>query len=102
MPASAIAGPSDDERAGEDEAVTVVAAGVSGEAVVAGAELRGRAAGGTAALLRACADVGCDEVSRAKSFPMFRATSQPDKSNSPIPTVCLITPLIVIIFAQCL
>jgi hypothetical protein len=44
----------------------------------------------------ACAAVGCEEVSRAKSSRMFRAASQPDKSNSPIATMCLTRLLIVI------
>jgi len=78
----------------------VVEAGASGEAGVAASGLRVRATGFTTVLLRVCALVGCDEVSRAKSFPMFRAVSQPDKSNSPTPTECAIQPLIVILPTQ--
>jgi hypothetical protein len=59
--------------------------------------LRGGAVGLAAVLFRVCADVGWDEVSRAKSSRMFRAASQPDKSKSPTPTVCFIRPLIVIL-----
>lgn len=57
--------------------------------------LRGRAAGAglTGA---ACAAAGWAEVNRAKSLRMFRAASQPDKSNNPITTACLIRLLIVI------
>jgi hypothetical protein len=50
-----------------------------------------------------CPDVGCDEVSRAKSFPMFRAASQPDKSSSPTPTptVRLIRLIVIILSNTC-
>lgn len=60
---------------------------------VAAAGARERTGG---AAFRVGADVDCDDVSRAKSFPMFRAASQPDKSNSPTTTVGVIRPLIVI------
>ena len=63
------------------------------EAVVGA--LRGRAAG-TGLASAACAAAGCAAVNRAKSLRMFRAASQPDKSNSPIATVCLTRLLIVI------
>jgi hypothetical protein len=67
------------------------------EAVVAAeAVLRERVAGVTAALFRICADVGCDDITREKSSPMFRAAWQPDISSNPTPTVCVIRPLIVI------
>jgi hypothetical protein len=67
------------------------------EAIVAAeAVLRERVAGVTAALFRICADVGCDDITREKSSPMFRAAWQPDISSNPTPTVCVIRPLIVI------
>lgn len=56
--------------------------------------LRGRAGGGLTGA--ACAAAGWAEVNRAKSLRMFRAASQPDKSNNPITTACLIRLLIVI------
>ena len=60
------------------------------------AVLRERVAGVTAALFRICADVGCDDITREKSSPMFRVAWQPDISSNPTPTVCVIRPLIVI------
>jgi hypothetical protein len=103
LPASTIAGPSDNGRAGAAEASVAVAVEASVEAgVVAGraGAFRGRVAGCVVVLFRVCADVGCGEVSRAKSSRMFRAASQPDKSNSPTPTVRFISPLIVILSTQ--
>ncbi len=70
--------------AGEVDAGGVIGAGAGG--------LRGR--GGAAFACDAVA--GWAEVSRVKSSRMFRAASQPDKSNSPIATVCLARLLIVI------
>jgi len=72
----------------------------SGEIGVAEAGASGRATACAGGLFRVCADVGCDEVSRAKSLPMFRAASQPDKSNNATPTVCVIRPLIIFLSAQ--
>jgi hypothetical protein len=65
-----------------------------GSVDVGAGALRGRAVG--TVLAGACAAVDCEEVSRAKSSRMFRAASQPDKSNKPIATVCLTRLLIVI------
>ena len=90
-------GASDDERIGEAAAVAVADSEASGEAGVVPVEGRGRAAGCAVVPFFGCADVGCDDVSRAKSLPMFRAASQPDKSNSPTLTVCFIRPLLVIL-----
>jgi hypothetical protein len=96
LPASVTAGAaSGDGRTGEADAVSVADAEASGATGVVPVEGRGRA-GGCAAFF-ACADGDCGDVSRAKSFPMFRVASQPDKSNSPTLTVCLITTLIVIL-----
>lgn len=61
-----------------------------------GVVLRGRVADTVLGAGEAWAAVGCEEVSRAKSSRMFRAASQPDKSNSPIATMCLTRLLIVI------
>jgi hypothetical protein len=97
LPASVTAGASDDERIGEADAVAVSDAEVSGEAGVVPGEGRGRAAGCAEVPFFGCADAGCDDVSRAKSFPMFRVASQPDKSNSPTLTEYLIRSLIVIL-----
>jgi hypothetical protein len=94
LPASVTVGASDDDRAGEADALSVADAEVSGETGVVPAG-RGRAAG--CAFFFGCTGGDCGDVSRAKSFPMFRAASQPDKSNSPTLTVCLITTLIVIL-----
>ena len=82
-----------------DEALRAVShPEAGGVASVAEAGGRGRATG---CALRACPDVGCDEVSRAKSFPMFRAASQPDKSNNPMPTLTVrLIRLIVIILSN--
>jgi hypothetical protein len=96
LPASVTAGASDDERIGAADAAAVSDPEVSGEAGVVPGEGRGRAAG-CAVLFFGCADAGGDDVSRAKSFVMFRVASQPDKSNSPTLTVCLIRSLIVIL-----
>jgi hypothetical protein len=72
---------------GSSETVAGLATGASGEVDVVGA-VRGRVVEAT--LLAGCAfAVGCDEVSREKSSRMFRAASQPDKSNKPTPTLCL-------------
>jgi hypothetical protein len=57
---------------------------------------RGRVVEATLLAGRAFCAVGWDEVNRAKSSRMFRAASQPDKSNKPIATVCLTRLLIVI------
>lgn len=64
--------------------------------VDAGGVARGRVVEAT--LLAGCTfrAVGWAEVNRAKSSRMFRAASQPDKSNKPTPTVCLTRLLIVI------
>jgi hypothetical protein len=97
LPASATAGTSDDERIGEADAVAVADPEASGEAGVVAGEGRGRAAGCTIVPFFGCTDGDCGDVSRAKSFPMFRAVSQPDKSNSPTLTMCLIRPLIFIL-----
>jgi hypothetical protein len=71
-----------------------LATGASGEVDVVGA-VRGRVVEAT--LLAGCAfAVGCDEVSREKSSRMFRAASQPDKSNKPTPMLFLTRFLIVI------
>ena len=104
LPASEIAGALDGAGAGGSSEAAAAAAtgtsgtGISGEVdvvVAAGAE-RGRV--DCVATLRAgCAFcVGWDEVNRAKSSRMFRAASQPDKSNNPTPTVCLTSLLILI------
>lgn len=53
---------------------------------------RGRAG----AVLAWDAALGWEEVNRVKSSRMFRAASQPDKSNNPMGTVCLTRLLIVI------
>jgi hypothetical protein len=96
LPASVTAGASDDGRIGAADAVAVADSEASGAAGVVPVEGRGRAAG-CAALFFGCTDGDCGDVRRAKSLPMFRAASQPDKSNSPTLTVCLITTLIVIL-----
>ena len=96
LPASVTAGASGNGRIGAADAVAVADAEASGGAGVVPVEGRGRAAG-CAALFFGCAEGACGDVSRAKSFPMFRVASQPDKSNSPTLTVCLITTLIVIV-----
>ena len=74
-----------------------LATGASGEVDVVGA-VRGRVVEAT--LFAGCAlcAVGWDEVNREKSSRMFRAASQPDKSNkpTPTPTLCLTRFLIVI------
>jgi hypothetical protein len=93
LPAKVTAGASDDRGAGAAAAVSVADGGTSEEAgVVAG---RGRTAAATFFL--GCADGACGDVSRAKSLPMLRVASHPDRSNSPTLTVCLITTLIVIL-----
>jgi len=71
----------------------VEAVAAAGEAA---AVLRERVTGATAALFRICAEVGCDDINREKSSPMFRAAWQPDISSNPTPTACVIRPLIVI------
>ena len=70
-------------------------AGVSGE-VDAVVGVRGRVVEAT--LFAGCdlCAVGWDEVNREKSSRMFRAASQPDKSNKPIPMLFLTRLLIVI------
>jgi hypothetical protein len=71
-----------------------LATGASREVDAAG-PVRGRVVEAT--LLAGCAFCAVGwEVSRAKSSRMFRAASQPDKSNKPIATVCLTRLLIVI------
>jgi len=96
LPASVTAGASGDGCIGEAAAVAVADAAASGATGVVPVEGRGRA-GGCAVVFFACADGDCGDVSRAKSLPMFRVASQPDKSNSPTLTVCLIATLIVIL-----
>jgi hypothetical protein len=96
LPASVTGGASDDGGIGKADAVAVADAEASGETGVVPVDGRGRAAG-CAVVFFGCADGDCGDVSRAKSFPMFRAASQPDKSNSPTLTVCLIKTLIVIL-----
>ena len=96
LPASVTAGASGDGCIGDAVAVAVADAAASGATGVVPVEGRGRAEG-CAVVFFACADGDCGDVSRAKSFPMFRADSQPDKSNSPTLTVCLIATLIVIL-----
>ena len=59
---------------------------------VAAVGARGRAG----AVLPCDAALGWAEAKRVKSSRMFRAASQPDKSNNPIGTVCLTRLLIVI------
>jgi hypothetical protein len=80
---------------GSSEAAAGLAAGASGEVDAVGA-LRGRVVEAT--LLAGCAfcAVGWDEVSREKSLRMFRAASQPDKSNKLIAVPCRTRLLIVI------
>jgi hypothetical protein len=58
---------------------------------------RGRDAG-AAATLRACWDVGWDDNAREKSSPIVRTVWQPVISDSPTATVCVIRPLIVIMY----
>jgi hypothetical protein len=95
LPASESAGPPVEGRAGgSSETVAGLATGASGEVDAVGV-VRGRVVEAT--LLAGCAFcVGWDEVNREKSSRMFRAASQPDKSNKPIATVCLTRLLIVI------
>jgi hypothetical protein len=81
---------------GEVDALAVADAEASGAAGVVAVVGRGRGAGAVAAFF-GCPEVGCDDVSRAKSLVMFRVASQPDRSNSPTLTVCLIRSLIVIL-----
>jgi hypothetical protein len=104
LPASATAGAPDDARTGGLPAAAVAvsvefgvvaAFGVGCSFAAAAGALRGRLADADLAD-EACAAVGCEEVNRVKSSRMLRAASQPDKSNSPIATVCLIRLLIVI------
>jgi hypothetical protein len=82
----------------EDSWVEAVVAAVEPVVAAGDAEavLRERVAGVTAALFRICADVGCDDITREKSSPMFRVAWQPDISSNPTPMVCVIRPLIVI------
>jgi hypothetical protein len=96
LPANVTGGASDDGGIGEADAVTVADGEASGETGVVPVDGRGRAAG-CAVVFFGCADGDCGDVSRAKSVPMFRGASQPDKSNSPTLTVCLIKTLIVIL-----
>ena len=80
---------------GLSETVAGVATGASGEVDAVGA-VRGRVVEATFfAGCDRCA-VGWDEVNREKSSRIFRAASQPDKSNKPTPTLCLTRFLIVI------
>jgi hypothetical protein len=78
---------------GSLETATGVAAGASGE-VDAGVVARGR----EATFLAGCdfCAIGWDEVNRERSSRMFRAASQPDRSNKPSPMVVLTRFLIVI------
>ena len=97
LPASVSAGPPDEagRAGGSSETAAGVAAGASGE-VDAGVDARGRVVEAT--LFAGCClcAVGWDEVNREKSSRMFRAASQPDKSNKLIATLCLTKLLIVI------
>jgi hypothetical protein len=80
---------------GSSEAVAGAATGASGEVDAVGVA-RGRFVEATFfAGCDFCA-VGWDEVNREKSSRMFRAASQPDKSNKPTPMLFLTRFLIVI------
>ena len=80
---------------GSSEAAAGVATGASGEVDAAGV-VRGRVVEATFfAGCDLCA-VAWDEVNREKSSRMFRAASQPDKSNKPTPILFLARFLIVI------
>lgn len=96
LPASESAGPpvAAGRAGGSSEAVAGVVTGASGEVDAVGV-VRGRFEATFFAGCDFCA-VGCDEVNREKSSRMFRAASQPDKSNKLTPTVCLTRFLIVI------
>ena len=87
--AGAAGGTTSLEAEGEGELGAAVAA-----VVAAG---RGRDAG-AAATLRLCWEVGWDDSARPKSSPMVRTVWQPVMSDSPTATVCVISPLIVIIY----
>lgn len=98
LPASESAGPpvAVGRAGGVSETVAgTEATGASGEVDALGA-VRGRVVEAT--FLAGCdlCAVGWDEVNREKSSRMFRAASQPDKSNKPTPTLCLTRFLIVI------
>jgi hypothetical protein len=97
LPASESAGrPVAAGRAGDSsDAAAGLATGASGEVDAAGV-VRGRFVEAT--FFAGCdfCTVGWDEVNREKSSRMFRAASQPDKSNKPTPTLCLTRFLIVI------
>ncbi len=56
--------------------------------------------GGVELVLRTWEVAGWDDVSRTKSSRALRATSHPDKSSSPIPTVCFVRLPILILFPQ--
>jgi hypothetical protein len=96
LPASVSAGlPVEGRSAGSSETVTGAAAGSSVEADGWGV-VRGRVAEATRFAGCARCAVGWDEVNLAKSSRMFRAASQPDRSNRPTATVCFTKLLIVI------
>ena len=81
---------------GWSEAVAGAAAtGASGEVDVVGV-VRGRFVEATFFAGCGFCAVGWDEVNREKSSRMFRAASQPDKSNKPTPILFLTRFLIVI------
>jgi hypothetical protein len=77
------------------EAAAGAATGASGEVDAVGV-VRGRFVEAT--LLAGCdfCAAGWDEVNREKSSRMFRAASQPDRSNKPTPMLFLTRFLIVI------
>ena len=96
LPASESAGaPVAAGRAGGSSEVAGEATGASGEVDAVGA-VRGRVVEAT--LLAGCdlCAAGWDEVNREKSSRMFRAASQPDRSNKPTPMLFLTRLLIVI------
>jgi hypothetical protein len=97
LPASANAGPPDEagRAGGSSETAAGAAAGTSGEVDVV-VTARGRVVEAT--LFAGCGlcAVGWDEVNREKSSRMFRAASQPVRSNKPTPMLFLTRLLIVI------
>jgi hypothetical protein len=78
-------------------------ASLDGDAAVTTVVAWGAAAWDDGVVLRACeedAAAGFGEVSRTRSSRALRATSHPDKSSSPTPTVCFIRLLIFILLLQ--
>ena len=97
LPASESAGPPEEagRGGGSSETAAGAAAGASGE-IDAVVGVRGRVVEATLFAGSGLCAVGWDEVNREKSSRMFRAASQPDRSNKPTPMLFLIRPLIVI------